>query len=645
LQEQGKLDEAITSYNKALSLKPDYADAYYNMGVTFKEQGKLEEAIEEYNKALELKPDYADAYYNMGNALKDQGKLEQAIEAYEKALALKPDYADAYNNMGNSLKDQGKLDEAIASYDKALALKPDYADAYNNMGAVLQDQGKLEEAIASYDKALALKPDYADAYNNMGAVLQEQGKLEQAIEAYEKALALKPDYAEAYNNMGNALKDQGKLEQAIEAYKKALALKPDYAEVHNNMGTTLQEKGKLEQAIEAYDKALALKPDYADAYNNMGNALKAQVKLDEAIAAYNKALSIKPNYAKAYNNMGATLTDQGKLDEAIAAYNKALSLKPDYAEAYTNMGKLHLLQGNFKKAFELLEYRWLVKNDTIGEALKTNKPEWQGGKERLFVWKEQGIGDEVMFSSLLIDAAKQASSLMVECDHRLLPIYKRSFPSNIKFIDDRKKVAEQDYDSHLAIGSLLKHFRSDKSDFEKSAAGWLKADEPRTNNYRNSLLSKPSSKLIGLSWFTKATNVNSHFRNVDVEQLSDHLHGLPFIFVSLQYGLSKEELAEINSKLRINILSVDELDLFNDIDGLASLIAACDSVISVDNINVHLAGALGVDTRVMLPKVSDERWGLASEQSYWYDSLKLYRQEKLGDWSVTLKALKEEFSS
>jgi len=139
--------------------------------------------------------------------------------------------------------------------------------------------------------------------------------------------------------------------------------------------------------------------------------------------------------------------------------------------------------------------------------------------------------------------------------------------------------------------------------------------------------------------------VNSHFRNVDVEQLSDHLHGLPFIFVSLQYGLSKEELAEINSKLRINILSVDELDLFNDIDGLASLIAACDSVISVDNINVHLAGALGVDTRVMLPKVSDERWGLASKQSYWYDSLKLYRQEKLGDWSVTLKALKEEFSS
>ena len=134
-----------------------------------------------------------------------------------------------------------------------------------------------------------------------------------------------------------------------------------------------------------------------------------------------------------------------------------------------------------------------------------------------------------------------------------------------------------------------------------------------------------------LSWFTKAKKVNSHFRNIDVEQLSDHLHGLPFDFVSLQYGLSKKEIAKINSNIQLDILSVNELDLFNDIDGLASLIAACDIVVSVDNINVHLAGALGVDTRVILPKVADERWGLGEEESYLYDSIKIYRQTNSED--------------
>ena len=142
------------------------------MGVALKEQGKLEEAIEAYNKALAIKPDYAEAYNNMGNALKEQGKLEEAIEAYNKALAIKPDYAEAYNNMGNALKEQGKLEEAIEAYNKALAIKPDYAEAYNNMGIALKEQGKLEEAIEAYNKALAIKPDYAEAYNNMGNALK-----------------------------------------------------------------------------------------------------------------------------------------------------------------------------------------------------------------------------------------------------------------------------------------------------------------------------------------------------------------------------------------------------------------------------------------------------------------------------------------
>ena len=231
----GKLDDAIVAFKKAISIKPDYADAYNNMGATLQDQGKLEEAIEAYNKAIYIQPDYADAYYNMGITLKNHGKLEEAIDAYNKAISIKPDYADAYYNMGITLKKQGMLEEAIDAYNKAISIKPDYAEAHNDMGVTLQDHGKLEWAIEAYKKALSIKPDYAEACNNMGVTLQDQGKLEEAIGFYKKALSIKPDYAEAYNNIGNAFKEQGKLEEAIEAFKKAVSINPNFAEAYNSL--------------------------------------------------------------------------------------------------------------------------------------------------------------------------------------------------------------------------------------------------------------------------------------------------------------------------------------------------------------------------------------------------------------------------
>ena len=159
------------------------------MGASAAQLGKLDEAVLAFQKALSIKPNDAQAYYNMGNALKDQEKLEEAIDAYRKALSIKPDYADAYNNMGNALKDQEKLEEAIDAYRKALSIKPDYADAYVNMGNVLTDQEKLEDAIEAYNRALSNEPDNAEAHYNMGNALKDQEKLEEAIDAYRKALS------------------------------------------------------------------------------------------------------------------------------------------------------------------------------------------------------------------------------------------------------------------------------------------------------------------------------------------------------------------------------------------------------------------------------------------------------------------------
>ncbi|MDB9696814.1 tetratricopeptide repeat protein [Amylibacter sp.] len=356
----GKIELALPFFKTALDANPSNAQFWYShivaliklerlidakvlldqaksKGIKGADFDQLEQRLNEANKALSIKPNNADGFYNMGIALQKQNKLEEAIEAYNKALAIKPDNANAYSNMGIALKDQGKLEEAIEAYNKALAIKPDNADAYSNMGIALQKQNKLEEAIEAYNKALAIKPDNANAYYNMGIVLKEQNKLVEAIKAYNKAIAIKPDDADAYNNMGIALKDQGKLEEAIEAYNKALSIKPDNADAYNNMGNALKDQDKLEEAVEAYNKALSIKPDNADAYNNMGNALKDQDKLEEAIKAYNNALIIKPDYADAHHNLSFALLINGRLKDGLEEYEWRLRKKKRTADpARTN---------------------------------------------------------------------------------------------------------------------------------------------------------------------------------------------------------------------------------------------------------------------------------------------------------------------
>ena len=143
-----QLEQKLNDTNKALAIKPDDADAHYNIGTVLQKQNKLEEAIEAYSKALAIKPDDADTHYNIGIVFHGLNKLEEAIEAYNKALAIKPDYAAAYYNMGIVFQKQIKLEEAIEAYNKAIAIKPDHADAYYNMGTAHKDQGKFKEAIA-----------------------------------------------------------------------------------------------------------------------------------------------------------------------------------------------------------------------------------------------------------------------------------------------------------------------------------------------------------------------------------------------------------------------------------------------------------------------------------------------------------------
>jgi tetratricopeptide (TPR) repeat protein len=215
LYSKSQFQEVLNQASHLLLEYPRSVVLHNIAGASHKGLGELEKAVEVYTKAISLKPDHAETYNNMGNALREQEKLEEATEAYKKALSVKPDYAEAYYNMGVTFKDQGKLEEAIMVYTKALSIKPDYAEACNNMGNALREQEKLEEATEAYKKAISLKPDYAEAYNNLGHVHMVVENFEQARTCFKEALRINP----IQNKLGLslALQGLGRYEEAIAA--------------------------------------------------------------------------------------------------------------------------------------------------------------------------------------------------------------------------------------------------------------------------------------------------------------------------------------------------------------------------------------------------------------------------------------------
>ena len=337
LYNSGQMTETEQACRELLQAYPQSPVATNILGVSLIGQGRLQEAVASFDKAIQIKPDFIDAYYNRGNALKQLGQLDEAMQDFDKATQLKPDFAEAYSNRGVILEQLGKLDEAIKDYDKAIQLKPGYTEAYYNRGIALKRQGQQDKAIQDFDQAIQLKPDFAEAYHNLGVTLRQLGQLEDALENCEKAVQFKPDFAEAYFNRGIILEQLGQLDESLKSYDRAIQLKPDYAEAYSNRGVALKLLGQLNEAMKSFNKTIQLKPDFAEAYNNRGNALKDLRQLVEALKDFDAAIQLKPDFAEAYNNQGVALKDLGRLDEAMASFNKAIQLEPDYEDPYSNL--------------------------------------------------------------------------------------------------------------------------------------------------------------------------------------------------------------------------------------------------------------------------------------------------------------------
>jgi hypothetical protein len=253
------------------------------------------------------------------------------------------------------------------------------------------------------------------------------------------------------------------------------------------------------------------------------------------------------------------------------------------------------------------------------------------------------LGDEIFYAGVLSDIRGYADEITVCVDPRLLSLYRRSF-DGLTFMSAGIAAESQKYSAQIYLGSLCRYFREGDNAISNVTTPYLKACSSRAKRMRN-LLARDGELICGLSWFSK-NNKFGKDKSLSLQDL-DPLFLLPDVkFVDLQYGDTLEEQAEFEKVSGRSLASVPQVDKFNDIDGLAALIEACDVVVTVSNTTAHLAGALGKPVFVMLPYSSGLfwYWHTDREDSPWYPSAKLFRQERAGDWAGTVARVRESLA-
>lgn len=265
LAENDRRDEAIRSYEMALSIRPGYASAQHNLAAALEDLGETDEVIRRYKAAIHSDPDRADPHYNLARVLAKQGRIPEAITHYRDALELRPDFAQAHNNLARLLDEQGRAEEALEHFFAASQAKPNDAVIQANLGNALHRVGRTDEAISQLERAITLAPDHFNAHYLLGIILSKRELYDNASAHYRRALDLKPSHLEARYYLAIALTLTGKRAEAVRHYQEVVKLQPQHADAHYNLGVVLAQQGRMDEASRHYEVAVHLDPRYASA--------------------------------------------------------------------------------------------------------------------------------------------------------------------------------------------------------------------------------------------------------------------------------------------------------------------------------------------------------------------------------------------
>jgi len=569
---------------------------YYPSARLFRQPGRcdwdsvvlrLRRALDERTGAAPTPSADATRLLAEAQAKLDAGETVAGEAALKAALAADPMHARAWHRLG--VLAQGRADHAtaVSCFRRALALESAAADLHNNLGVSLGALRRRDEAIAAYRAALELRPDYAKACLNLGAALMDTDALEEAAEQLSRAAALDSKMPEAPYNLGNLAAKRGDDAGAADYFRRAAALRPSFYEAHNNLGAMLLKSGDADAARESFVRAAALKPDEPEEHHNLANAL----------------------------------TSLGRHEEALASCRRAIAIDPGHAQANFTEAMLLLVQGRLREGFEKYEWRWKL-GTLVPRGLPA--PQWNGedlAGRTILLHGEQGYGDTIQGLRYVPLVAARGARVVLEVPQPLTRL-----AASVSGIDTPAAAGQAlpRIDFVCPVLSLPRAFATTLETIPADVP-YLAPPAEALTQWRKRLDWKGFK--VGIAWAGSPLHRSDAQRSIEVETLAPLLQIAGVRWFSLQVGERAGDLARLPEG-RVTDLAPQLTDFAETAAALAHL----DLVITADTAVAHLAGAVARPAWVMLRSPPDWRWLTGREDTPWYPTLRLFRQDIRGDW-------------
>ncbi|MEH6473391.1 MAG: tetratricopeptide repeat protein [Halopseudomonas sp.] len=543
---------------------------------------------------------------------------------------------DRWMQQAVQLHQQGNLDGAEKGYRQVLAKQKRHPDALHLLGLVAHMRGNYPRALQLIRDAIKVQSANPEYHYNLGNVEKAAGRFVASVRAFKQCLKYGPNHYQACNNLANTLDYLGRPEEAQQYYQRALAIQPHDGLTNANFGQSLMQSEQWPEARSVLKKAMSLSPGYAEVQASLA-LLECHQGNFELAEQYNQAaLALKQGLRKAQVTAGYLKMAQGQRGEARRMFNDLTASATGFPdEASERLAMLEFFDGELESGFNHYEGRIQPRYTDLPRLTQAPTSE-----DRLLVVREQGIGDEIRYARFLHFLNAAGIQTAVLCEPRLQRLLSRSF-EQLDFIsrDDFKPSTIKDRFSHeVAIASLGQFYPLPPSQSGRvSERGFLRPDTEQKAHWADRLT--PSKPLrIGLAWRGAKQVSGRKDWYPPLESLLQALSGRDARVVSLQNRITEAE-QQLFEQYGIELFIPESLDLLDDQDGLAALIANMDLVIGPSSAVSELSAALGIPTWIVTG-LHCHMW--STSEAYlqrFYLDCRVFAHELGGGWEGTMKQL------
>lgn len=588
----GMMAQAENAYRLVLHTEPDNADALALLGTVCSEKKEHDEAIQLIERALTIDPHAALFHFYLGNAYEKAERYAQSESAFEHATHLAPDWAEAFYNLGNAQRHLKKTAKAKETYLKTLQLNPNHILCHNNLAYVYSEMMDYPNARSILEAGLALAPDNVPLLFSLHDIAHDHNDYPTAFNAAQRLAEVKLGLTKQHDIV-DYLRNSSAIDSHDEPIQNCIFA----------LGTSYFLKGELKKASTILRSLFALEPDLAEVPLMLGSIALAQNKLEGADDYYTQAFMLDPS-------------------QGSAPWNRAMNL---------------LVSGNLREGFRRYRWRWSAMEKF--KAMRMNAELWDGTSpsgKTILVHEEQGFGDTLQMLRYLPMLRQQGAIVYAYVRPVLVPLLEQWDGAN-KIVPWNVEDKSVPPEVNATCGMM------DLPGLAGTSLHTIPATIPYLPNPKKG---HPPFKLnsanfkVGLVWAGNPLHKRDHERSIPFDMWDELLATRGVTFYSLQYKPGTEDAA------RMQTFGVQDMaPHIKNLADTAAILAELDLLITIDSAPAHLAGALGIPVWTLITINPDWRWLLDRDDSPWYPSMRLFRQQKRGDWKGVMvnvkKALEE----